>query len=60
MKNKQTRNLKVYSQGQNGKWNVPTITLKGEWLRELGFDCNNLIEVICEKDKLIITTKESN
>ena len=60
MKNKDIRNLKVYNQSQADKWNVPAIILKGEWLRELGFDCNNLIEVICEKDKLIITTKESN
>lgn len=60
MKSKQIRNLKVYSQGQNGKWNVPAIILKGEWLRESGFDCNNQIQVICEKDKLIIISKESN
>lgn len=57
MKNKQTRNLKVYSQGQNGKWNVPAIILKGDWLKQLGFDCSSAIEVICEKDKLIILNK---
>ena len=57
MKNKLTRNLKVYSQGQNGKWNVPAIILKGDWLKQLGFDCNSAIEVICEKDKLIILNK---
>ena len=57
MENKQIRNLKVYSQGQNGKWNVPAIILKGDWLKQLGFDCNIAIEVICEKDKLIILNK---
>ena len=60
MKNKDIRNLKVYNQSQADKWNVPAIILKGEWLRELGFDCNNKIQVICEKDKLIIVNKESN
>lgn len=50
MKNKDIRNLKVYNQSQVDKWNVPAIILKGEWLRELGFDCNNKIQVNCEKD----------
>ena len=57
MKNKQTRNLKVYSQGQNGKWNVTSIILKGDCLKQLGFYCSSAIEVICEKDKLIILNK---
>lgn len=54
MKNKQIRKLKVYNQGSNGSWNIPTIILKGEWLKKIGFNCNDKIEVVCEKDKIII------
>ena len=55
MKNSKKRNLKVYNQSQGYKGNVPTIILKGEWLKELGFECNQHIEVVCEKDKLVIS-----
>ena len=39
MENVQTRNLKVYNQGQGYRGNVPTIILKGDWLKKFGFDC---------------------
>ena len=55
MKDKTTRKLKVYNQSQADKYNVPTIILKGEWLRQYGFDCNNPILITCEQDKIIIT-----
>lgn len=29
------RKIKVYSQNQNNKVNVPTIILKGEWLKKM-------------------------
>ena len=54
MENKQIRKLKVYSQGQGNKWNIPTIILKGDWLEKLGFECGDEIEVICENDFLTI------
>lgn len=57
MKDKTTRKLKVYNQSQADKWNVPTIILKGEWLRQYGFECNNQIQVTCEQDKIIIIKK---
>ena len=60
MHNKKTRILKVYNQGQGDKWNVPTIILKGEWLRELGFDCNDKIEVYLDSGKLTIKNLEKN
>ncbi len=34
---------------------TPTIMLKGEWLKELGFDCGDRINVECQGGKLIIT-----
>ena len=49
MKNKPHRTLKVYNQSQNGKYNIPTIILKGEWLKQLGFDINKEISVICDE-----------
>ena len=36
------------------RWKSVTIILKGEWLRELGFNCNDKIEVFCEKNKITI------
>ena len=59
MENLQTRNLKVYNQGQGYRGNVPTIILKGDWLKKFGFDCDKPIEVICEKDKLVISIAAS-
>lgn len=52
---KEYRDLKVYElKGQ--QYNpVPTITLKGKWLQELGFDINTPITVKCEDGRLIIT-----
>ena len=54
MKSKSKRKLKVYNQSSNGKYNVPAIILKGEWLKQLGFDIATNIEVISEENKIII------
>lgn len=54
MENIKKRKLKVYNQGQGYRGNVPTIILKGDWLKSLGFDCDKPIEVVCHKDKLEI------
>ena len=32
-----------------------TITLKGQWLRELGFDIGDYVSISCENGKLVIT-----
>jgi antitoxin component of MazEF toxin-antitoxin module len=34
---------------------TPTIMLKGNWLKELGFDIGDYISVSCENGKLVIT-----
>ena len=54
MKSKSKRKLKVYNQSSNGKYNVPAIILKGEWLKQLGFDIATNIEVTLEENKIVI------
>ncbi len=49
------RSIKVY--GMSGyKYQItPTIMLKGQWLKEAGFDVGDYISVTCEDGKLIIS-----
>lgn len=55
---KKFRKMKVYNvSGYNYK-DTPTIILKGDWLKETGFDIGSLIQVECENGKLIITQRE--
>ena len=55
---KRIRNMKVYEQSGYNYKSTPTIMLKGQWLKEVGFDCGTSIAVICEDGKLIITPRE--
>ena len=32
-----------------------TITLKGQWLKELGFDIGDYVSISCENGKLVVT-----
>ena len=56
---KKSRNMTVYY--QYSRWDkkdkVPTIRLKGQWLKDLGFDVGDPITVTCEEGKLIITPR---
>ena len=55
---KKFRKMKVYeASGYNYK-RTPSIILKGDWLKETGFDGGGLIQVECENGKLIITPRE--
>ena len=55
---KKFRKMKVYeASGYNYK-RTPSIILKGDWLKETGFDIGGLIQVECENGKLIITPRE--
>lgn len=55
---KKFRKMKVYeASGYNYK-RTPSIILKGDWLKETGFDIGGLIQVECENGKLIITQRE--
>lgn len=58
MENKKIRSMKVYEQSGYHYKSTPTIMLKGQWLREMGFDCGTSITVTCEEGKLIITPRE--
>lgn len=34
---------------------VPTIILKGQWLKTAGFEAGDYVEVVCEGDKITLT-----
>ena len=55
MMNKEYRNMKVYEQSGYRYKPTPAIMLKGQWLRDLGFEENTPIVVHCEGGKLTIT-----
>ena len=48
------RNLKLYKQSRNGYSNIPTILLKGHWLKEFGFNMGDQVILICNNDEIII------
>lgn len=52
---KEYRNMKVYEQSGYHYKATPAIMLKGQWLRELGFDEGTPITVRCEDGRLTIT-----
>lgn len=56
---KKNRNMKVHGTNGYRYKETPTIMLKGEWLRKLGFDIGGYVSVSCENGKLVITP-ESN
>ena len=47
--------IKVISQSGHNYKATPTITLKGQWLKELGFDIGDYVSISCENGKLVIT-----
>ena len=49
------RSIKVVSQSGYNYKATPTITLKGKWLKELGFDIGDYVSISCENGKLVIT-----
>lgn len=52
---KKYRELKVVEQSGYRYKPTPTITLKGLWLKELGFNSGDKICVKCEGGRLVIT-----
>lgn len=52
---KKSRSVKVYGQSGYNYKTVPAIMLKGQWLKELGFDIGDYISISCENGKLVIT-----
>ena len=55
MANKEVRKLKVYGQSGTNHKLTPTITLKGAWLKEVGFEIGRCVQIKCENERLIIT-----
>lgn len=55
---KKIRNMKVYEQSGYQYKSTLTIMLKGQWLRDAGFDCGISITVICEDGRLVIVPRE--
>ena len=45
------RSIKVVSQSGYNYKATPTITLKGQWLKELGFDIGDYVSINCENGK---------
>ena len=54
------RKLKVYRQFRDYNTEVPTIILKGKWLKRYGFDYDSIIHVECNQDQLTITVQRDN
>ena len=54
-KRKEYRELKVVEQSGYQYKPTPTITLKGQWLKELGFESGNQVIVKCEDGRLTLT-----
>ena len=52
---KKSRNMKVHGTSGYRYKATPTIMLKGEWLKELGFEIGDYVSVSCENGKLVIT-----
>lgn len=52
---KERRNMKIYGMSGYNYKSTPTIMLKGQWLKELGFEIGGYVTASCENDKLVIT-----
>lgn len=59
MRYKEYRQMKVYGLAGYKYKETPTITLRGEWLRELGFAEGTPITVRCEDGRLTIMRAET-
>ena len=51
---KKNRSVKVYGMSGYKYRETPTIMLKGNWLKDLGFNIGDYISVTCEDGKLVI------
>lgn len=58
MEAKKSRGMKVYGQSGYRYKEIPGIMLKGQWLKELGFDIRCYISVSYENGKLVITSDD--
>ena len=47
--------MKIYGMSGYNYKSTPTIMLKGQWLKELGFEIGGYVTVSCENGRLVIT-----
>lgn len=59
MAENKTRTLRVYGTSGYRYKETPTIMLKGQWLKEFGFEAGQYFEVLCEDGKLTITKADA-
>lgn len=52
---KKRRTMKIYGMSGYNYKSTPTIMLKGQWLKELGFEIGGYVTVSCENGRLVIT-----
>ena len=52
---KKRRTMKIYGMSGYNYKSTPTIMLKGQWLKELGFEIGGCVTVSCENGRLVIT-----
>lgn len=52
---KKRRTMKIYGMSGYNYKPMPTIMLKGQWLKELGFEIGGYVTVSCENGRLVIT-----
>lgn len=52
---KKRRTMKIYGMSGYNYKSKPTIMLKGQWLKELGFEIGGYVTVSCENGRLVIT-----
>lgn len=60
---KNQRELKVYTKYASSKYGkasiLPEIRLKGNWLRNSGFECGAEINVLCDESWLVIRNRQN-
>lgn len=52
---KKNRSIKVLCKSGYQYKSTPAIVLKGQWLKELGFEIGDYVSISCENGKLVIT-----
>ena len=56
-----SRKLTVYGATQGAHFqSTPQIRLQGDWLKETGFSIGDNIQVVCKKNRLVITKAMEN
>ncbi len=60
MAKKSVRNMKVCGQSRYQYKTIPSIMLKGQWLKDWGFEIDDEIVVKCEDGKLVISKAEAD